>query len=70
MDVCVRAISSEGNSDGGMYRTPIDVEFNPIRRKLYFEFGRPTVRTPVAESRTELEENAKKSSFFSGFRNI
>ena len=64
------AISSGGNSDGGMYRIPIDVEFNPIRPKVYLKSVRPTVRTPVAESRTELEENAKKSSFFSGFRNI
>ena len=66
--MCLRAISSEGNSDGGMYRIPIDVEFMPIRRNLYFKSGRPTVRTPVAENRTVVEENYQKSTIFSGFR--
>ena len=70
LSVCVIAISSDGNRDVGMYRIPIDVEFNPIRQHLYFKSVRPTVRTPVAENRTVVEENYQKSTFFSGFRNI
>ena len=56
LSACLVAISSEGNSDGGMYRTPIDVEFNPIRSNLYFKSVRPTVRTPVAENWTPVEK--------------
>ena len=68
LDVCLLAISSGGNRDGGMYRIPIDVEFTPLGPNLYFKSVRPTVRTPVAENRTVVEENYQKSTFFRGFR--
>ena len=68
LDVCLLAISSGGNSDEAMYRIPIDVEFMRLGPNLYFKSVRPTVRTPVAENRTVVEENYQKSTFFRGFR--